>query len=165
MKQILVILLSFYFIDLAAQPAVVKAVHDGDSFKVKYDDGRIKWIRLWGVDAPEVISNKINARQPYGKESGDHVRKLIKGKRVQVDSIRTDLYGRTVAKVKLDTIDLTTYLISTGNAWWFNNSKIRTNELDSLKVLQDSAQVNKLGLWGLPGRKLRPSSWRALNTN
>ena len=51
---------------------IVKAVHDGDSIKVKFEDGEVSWIRLYGCDAPEVVSNHVSASQPYGKESGKY---------------------------------------------------------------------------------------------
>ena len=73
-----------------ATNATVMAVHDGDSYKVKMDNGETKWIRLWGVDCPEVISNHINKNQPYGVQSVNTIRQLIKGKRVIVDSVTTD---------------------------------------------------------------------------
>ncbi len=40
------------------QPAIVKAVHDGDSYKLSFANAQkpdsAVWVRLYGVDAPEV---------------------------------------------------------------------------------------------------------------
>jgi len=146
-----------------ATNATVMAVHDGDSYKVKMDNGETKWIRLWGVDCPEVISNHINKNQPYGVQSANTIRQLIKGKRVIVDSVTTDIYDRDVCKVWYDTINLTDYILLNGLGWWYNNSKVKPKVLDYLKAYQTQAQDSKLGLWGLPGRKTRPDKWRKSN--
>lgn len=162
MKHIIFIFLFIFSTNISfSQRAIVRAVHDGDSYKVKFQDGHIRWIRLWGVDAPEVTNATVRIPQTYGQESGNHMRKLIKGKEVVIDSIRTDVYGRIVAKVQYDTIDLTTYVISEGLGWWFNNDKISTPELDRLKLIQNYAKELKKGLWGMPGKKIRPSTFRA----
>lgn len=162
--KLTILFLLFSFTLSAQRLAEVRAVHDGDSFRVKYEDGKSKWIRLFGTDSPEVISNYITRDQPFGRAAGDSVRALIKGKLVAVDSVRTDLYGRTVAKVTLnDGTDLSSYVVANGWAWWWNNARIASDNLDYLKKLQTDAQNAKLGLWGLPGRKIRPSTWRILN--
>ena len=165
MKQKYFILILLLFLQFAtfAQTATVKAVHDADSYKVQFDDGRIRWVRLYGVDAPEVVSNKISKDQPYGRQAANNIRALIKGRQVRIDSVTSDIYNRLVAKVYLDTIDLTVYTISTGNAWWLNNANIKPEEFNRLKALQEVAKKNKLGLWALPGTKQRPSTFRRNN--
>ena len=57
MKQILITLLFTTSLSaLSAQDTVlVKAVHDGDSYKIQWNSGEIEWVRLWGCDAWEVV--------------------------------------------------------------------------------------------------------------
>jgi len=166
MKQLLFFLafIGFFFTSPGQKPAIVKAVHDGDSYRVEYLDGRKVWVRLWGTDCPEIISNHITADQDFGRAAGNLVREMIKGKTVMVDSVRTDLYGRTVARITLEGgQDLTQVVIFNGWGWWFNNSRISSGELDILKDLQRKAQESKSGLWALPGRKIRPGTFRSQN--
>jgi endonuclease YncB( thermonuclease family) len=149
---------------LSAQlvPATVKAVHDGDSYKVQYRDTTTEWIRLWAADAPEVVSNHISRNQAYGVQAGEFARKLLKGKEVLLDTLYRDQYNRLVCEVYADTgkINVTLLLIATGNAWYYNDGRIPKAELDALKALQKEAKDAKLGLWGLPGREIRPSTFR-----
>lgn len=142
---------------------IVKAVHDGDSIKVKFEDGEIVWIRLYGCDAPEVHSNYVSARQPYGKESGDFLRNLIKGKEVRVETLFRDEFKRMICKVELEGKDLSETLIETGNAWWLTEPKQSPEVQSKLKELHNTAKATKVGLWGELGRKIRPSTWRERN--
>lgn len=164
MKKVFVFLFAILSLQLFSQDTVlVKAVHDGDSYKVKYKDGRIRWIRLWGVDAPEVQSNHIAATQVYGREAGNNIRKLLKGKKVIIDSCSTDVFKRIVAQVRVDSIDVTEYVLSTGNGWWLDNDGIDLIVLQKLKDLQEKARLEKKGLWGMKGTKTRPSTFRKNN--
>jgi endonuclease YncB( thermonuclease family) len=152
--------------------AVVKAVHDGDSIKVQFEDGEVSWIRLYGCDAPEVISNHVTKDQPHGRESGNELRKLIKGQTVEVETLFRDQYGRMICKVNLlkeelgsdlQKIDLTKLLISEGLAWWLEEPKMDSTVKTELKSLHEYAKGKMLGLWSRQGRKLRPSTWRSRN--
>lgn len=151
---------------------IVKAVHDGDSIKVKFEDGEVSWVRLYGCDAPEVISNHVGANQPYGKEAGDELRKLVKGQKVEVQTLFLDQYKRMVCKVyllkeelgqDLQKIDVTKALISNGLAWWLDEPKMTSELRAELKSLHEYAKGQMFGLWGQEGRKLRPSTWRSRN--
>ena len=148
---------------------IVKAVHDGDSFKIQFENGEVEWIRLWGCDAPEVVSNHVTQSQPYGKESGDQLRNLIKGNDVVVETLFRDQYQRMICKLKLIMedpatedliVDLTSHLISNGWAWFLEEPSMTKEEKIQLKGWHDLTKKTKNGLWGYPGRKLRPSTWR-----
>ena len=155
---------------LFSQQVTVKAVHDGDSYKIQWQDGTNEWVRLWGVDAPEIRSNHITANQPFGVQAGNYVRSWLKGQVVTIDTTvgQDDPFGRRVVKIQIDSAlyscldsvpgeylnDLSTYLVRNGYAWWFDKS---------LQDSQDFAKESKLGLWGLPGRKIRPETFRKRN--
>jgi endonuclease YncB( thermonuclease family) len=150
---------------VAAQNATVMAVHDGDSFKVRFDDSAktTVWVRLWGADCPEVRSNHVTANQPYGVEAGDSLRLMLKGWKVTVDTLYRDAFNRPVAKVKFQGKDITEYIISTGKGWYYPSKGMTTKTRAKLKKMQAEAQVNKLGLWGLDGEKISPSDFRKKN--
>lgn len=173
-KQILITIALLFPLSLFSQDTVlVKAVHDGDSYKIQWKTGEIEWVRLWGVDCPEVQSNHITKAQPYGVQAGNFVRSWLKGEYVEVDTFvsQDDPFLRRVVKIKLDSTlysylygtvpgeyvtDLSTYLVLNGYAWWVDKS---------LQESMDVAKQSKMGLWGLPGRKVRPDTWRKRNWN
>lgn len=140
----------------------VTAVHDGDSIKVVLPSETV-WIRLYGCDAPEVISNYVSTNQPFGVESGAILRDTVKGKKVVVETLFRDIYNRMVCKVTLNGKDLTEFLIENGYAWWYSEPKMSTELVKKLKDLHNIAKAEKKGLWGEGGRKVRPTTWRKYN--
>lgn len=170
-KQILITVITILVLfttNLFSQDTVlVKAVHDGDSYKIQWKTGEIEWVRLWGCDAPEVISNHITKAQPYGVQAGNFVRSWLKGQQIVIDTsvAQDDPFLRRVVKIKLDSAlysridsvpgeyvnDLSTYLVLNGFAWWSDKSL-----QDDMEIAKDT----KIGLWALGGRKLRPETWR-----
>jgi len=141
--------------------AFVTAVHDGDSYKVRFTDNTTQWVRIWGCDAPEVISNHVSKHQPYGIQAGQNIRSLIKNDTIYLDTLYRDQYNRLVTKIYLkDSTDLTEYIVSTGNGWWLDDKKMPEKYLLHLKQLQSQARDSQIGFWSLSGVKNRPSYWR-----
>jgi len=164
MKFYCLITTLFLSLNLFSQNAVVFAVHDGDSYKIKMDDSkRVFWVRLEGVDCPELISNTISQNQPYGKVAGDSIRVMIKKKHVQVDSVGVDVYNRTVAKVFLfngsDTINLAEYIVYHGLGW-VSSTGLPIEYSSELRKLQADAIYNRRGLWGDGEKPIAPYIWR-----
>ena len=71
----------------------VTRVIDGDTFVTS---SRKRPVRLANVNAPET-------RQKGGKAATQKLKKMIGGKVVTVDTVARDIYGRSVAKVKVGT--------------------------------------------------------------
>ena len=67
----------------------VTEVIDGDTFKT---DGRRKAIRIAGYNAPEIGKPGANAAK-------QRLKNLILYKRVTIEVVATDVYGRSVANV------------------------------------------------------------------
>lgn len=166
MKHLLTLILVVCATTLFGQKtnATVKAVHDGDSFKVQFDDSLKKtiWVRLWGVDCPEVQSPHVTATQDYGVAAGDSMRILLKGQRVFVDTLYRDAYNRPVAKIKFKGRDITEYVISTGKGWYYSSKAMSTKNRNKLQKLQSEAQTAKLGLWA-KDNPIKPSEFRRKN--
>ena len=153
------------------QPAIVKAVHDGDSYKVSFVEkpDSVVWLRLYGVDAPEVrFPGVIPFDQPYGRAAADSVRQLIKGQTVFVKYRYTDVYKRPVCEIfftaktpepAVDTLDLAQHIVLKGWAWYRDEHK-NTKGNAHLKKIQAYAKEQKVGLWGLTGRAVRPDTFR-----
>jgi micrococcal nuclease len=90
--------------------AHVTSVYDGDTCTVDIDLGLGVWVRgeklrLNRINAPEVTG----AEKPKGVKSRDHLKSLIEGKDVLLQTIkdRREKYGRYLAEIWLEQKDAT----------------------------------------------------------
>lgn len=100
--------------------AIVTRVIDGDTFIVDIDLGFYIWIkdiriRLLRCDTPEIKG----IDKEYGLIVKDFVKNLIEGKEVIIKSekssnIETDSFGRWLAAVEINHINLADYLTKLG---------------------------------------------------
>lgn len=112
-------------------------VSDGDTIHLVSNNQKYK-IRFYGIDTPE-------KSQEFGLEAKEFTYKRIFGKIVNVDVKDTDRYGRKVGVVHYTNgKDLNFELVKNGYAWWYE--KYAKNN-QQLKMAQDYAARNKLGLW------------------
>ena len=73
----------------------VVGVMDGDTIEILDATKTTHRIRLEGIDAPQKA-------QPFGARSKQHLSDQVFGKEVEVQSNKTDKYGRTVGKVMVE---------------------------------------------------------------
>ncbi|MBM0637358.1 thermonuclease family protein [Campylobacter sp. VicNov18] len=123
-------------------------VIDGDTIELSYGD-KITRVRFFGIDAPEL-------KQSFGPQSKEALSKILKGKQVQVIYKNKDVYGRIVAIVKLNDLDVNRFLVSKGYAW----ADIYYNEVYIKE--QEYARKNRLGLWK-ESNPIEPYKWRKQN--
>lgn len=127
-------------------------VFDADTYRL-LDHDKLKIIRLANVDAPEL-------NQFYGPLAKACVSKLILGQIVTLEVIKKDLYGRTVANVKMNNISLDSLLVAKGWAWHYPRySSHRNLSLVQLYAIKDAA-----GMW-ICKHNIPPWVWRPLNKN
>jgi micrococcal nuclease len=110
-------------VQLYTYRATITEVYDGDTFTADINLGMgvhmhgVK-IRLSYVDTPEIRGEE----RPRGLEVRDHVRELILGKEVviQTQQDKTGKYGRLLADVYIDEeTPLSNYLVENFMAeWW-----------------------------------------------
>lgn len=99
---------------LEGRKAYVEKVVDGDTLTVRLDGGRRVTVRVLGIDCPESHANDKCARDgrqgrkgcdeqvPLGLEASRRAAMLLKHRTVTLEGpIKTDLYGRTLAYVRL----------------------------------------------------------------
>ena len=98
-------------------------------------------VRLLDIDAPE-------KNQAHGDEARAALIRLIGGRRVHVDVIDTDKYGRKLARVyrEPDRLDIARTLVHDGHVWVYR----RTVRDATLIRLEDTARSTHAGLWALP---------------
>ncbi|RTQ45835.1 hypothetical protein EJV47_23685 [Hymenobacter gummosus] len=139
-------------------PGRVVRVVDGDTYDLLA--GGVTWrVRLLGVDAPE-------PDQPFGPQAADSVTQLLAAHRTVLLTRRgTDLYGRTLAVVRLPVAGrpahaLDSLLVARGWAWAWDPK----HRVAGRAAQQAAAVAARRGLWkcGAVG-VLTPRQWRQLN--
>ena len=126
------------------EEAVVVEVVDGDTFKVRFDDGRGERVRLIGVDAPEV-------GECHSDRSTAALRDLIGGRRVTLvrDESDRDRYGRLLRYVFVGT-DPPVFVnaaLAEGGDVISRRYDPDTSRQAELEAAQDRAHQQGLGLW------------------
>lgn len=133
--MILVTLATLLFTFAPPFEATVVAVYDGDTVTVLTTE-TIK-IRLDGIDAPEL-------KQPHGQASKQALSALVFGKVITVKPKSKDRYGRTVARLEADGIDVNLQMVATGHAHWYE--QYAKNDMP-LANAQAKAKAEKAGIW------------------
>lgn len=125
----------------------VIAVLDGDTLLVLRSGNPVK-VRLAEVDAPEKA-------QPYGTAAQKSLADMAMGKQIRVASRAVDDYGRLVATVHANGLNVNHEQVRRGMAWEY--SRFHSNR--ELMALQREAQQARRGLWA-GGEAIEPSQWR-----
>lgn len=120
---------------------VVIVVIDGDTVLFKPDHTRPSGraflkIRLADIDAPE-------HDQPYGDVSTRALTAQVLNRRVEVDTVATDVYGRTIARIRMGEDEVGADLVRRGYAW----TATRSRHAATLKAAQRQARRSHRGLW------------------
>ncbi|MBK1963651.1 thermonuclease family protein [Campylobacter novaezeelandiae] len=127
---------------------VIKVI-DGDTIEVLNSSGSKYKIRFFAIDAPEL-------KQKFGIEAKNYLSSIIKDKKVKIIYKDEDLYGRILAIVKFDDLDINKIMVSKGYAWAYSfYSDIYIKD-------QKFAQKNSLGLWK-DQNPIEPYKWRKQN--
>jgi endonuclease YncB( thermonuclease family) len=135
----------------AMMSGVVIVVIDGDTVLFKPDhygtaSRAFLKIRLADIDAPE-------KDQPYGAAAARELSALLLNRRATVETVATDVYGRSVARIQTDTLQINTELVRRGLAW------APSRKRPELKALQQEARLARRGLWQDAG-PVPPWTWR-----
>jgi micrococcal nuclease len=122
--------------------ARVARVRDGDSLVVSFPDGGDRDVRLHGIDAPE-------AGQPWGRESGEHLRRLALGREVDLHLRGIDGYGRHLAVAIVAEGDLGLLQLRGGHAWHYRRYADEQEPAvrERYAAAERAARAERLGLW------------------
>ncbi len=118
--------------------AEVVHVKDGDTIEV-LSNGTAVTVRIWGIDCPE-------STQEYGNGAYLFAADFVRGGILEIETIDTDQYGRTVGMVYAGDLCLNEELIRAGWAWVYKQycNKPVCKEWEKLQELAESAGI---GLW------------------
>lgn len=100
--------------------ARVISVYDGDTFTIARKES-IWWrskvfsysVRLYGIDCPEIRGSGAEEKY-YAVKAKDVVEALVLNKCVKLEIIGYDKFGRLLANVKINDINISTHLINSG---------------------------------------------------
>lgn len=123
----------------------VIAVLDGDTLQILRDGQPVK-IRLAGIDAPE-------SAQENGAAARQSLAELVLHKQVQVHTLAVDDYGRLVAEIKANGLNINQEQVRRGMAWSTSHSN------NGVTVLEQQARAAKRGLW-VQADPVSPRQWR-----
>ncbi|PIR52039.1 hypothetical protein COU77_02475, partial [Candidatus Peregrinibacteria bacterium CG10_big_fil_rev_8_21_14_0_10_49_16] len=123
---------------------VVTAVIDGDTIKVRLEDGIEESVRIIGIDTPEV-----RPMQCFGEEATSRMQMLVKGKVVELErdpADDRDNFGRLLRYISVDGKDIGASMINDGYAHSY--TKYPHPRMEHYNVLERDARSAKRGLWG-----------------
>ena len=141
--------------------ATVTRIMDGDTFAVRYQDGREETVRVLGIDTPETEDHGNWGNEfpgitdpsyltEWGLKASEYTSSLAKGKIITLtadcQAEDYDQYGRLLSYVEIDGTDLGAHLVRQGYA------RVYTAQAFEKKTqylsLQSDARQSKEGLWG-----------------
>lgn len=115
-------------------------VQDGDSLKfVQQGHSEEVRVRLYGIDAPE-------KNQEFAGLSRKKLEKLTRGKKIRLEVVDTDQYGRYVAKVYVGKTYVNLEMVKAGLAWHYDFHADETEDA-ALAKAEAAARKARKGLW------------------
>ncbi len=134
----------------AATTGEVISISDGDTLTLLTPTKQQIKVRLAEIDAPE-------SRQPFGQKAKQALADLTFRKQVVADIHSTDRYGRSIARISVNGVDVNRALVESGAAWVYR----AYNRDKSLLQAEAEARAAKRGLWALPeSERVAPWDWR-----
>jgi len=141
------------------------SVIDGDT--INFDNLKIRMIWL---DAPESNNSRYWYSECFGKESKEHLESLVWNKNnitLEVDSSQweLDMYGRTLAYVMIDGVNINAKMIADGFGFeeTYNNKIYKyQNEHKNAEL---NAKNNSLGLWSSATCWWNRKKWTPIEQN
>jgi micrococcal nuclease len=126
--------------------AVVDHVVDGDTV-VLTSGQRVRYLL---IDTPEVTDGK---NECWGTQATQHNAALVVNQTVTLtyDVECEDIYGRLLAYVTVDDIEVNRELIETGNACLLHIPPNGNGKAAEYQALEDAARQAGVGMWGACG--------------
>lgn len=149
---------------MAAIPAMAATMHgvvivviDGDTVLFKPDhygaaSRAFLKIRLADIDAPE-------SDQPYGDAARQALTTLVLNQQVELTTVATDVYGRTIARIRKGEMGVGEALVRLGLAW----SSTRARNNPRVQEAQRDARNAQRGLWA-DASPTPPWIWRRMQS-
>jgi endonuclease YncB( thermonuclease family) len=131
----------------------VTEIYDGDTITVVNKDNNAQKIRLACIDAPE-------AEQPQGKLSTTTLNNFIPiGTNVEINVIDTDQYGRTIAEVLKNKVNINQSMLKKGQAIIYHEYLSNCPDGNAYIEAEALAKDQELGVWN-DSNFITPKNWR-----
>ena len=147
----------------ASDFAWVLKVFDGDTILVEGLNkayGSPATIRLAGIDSPEKAGRDGQPGQPLADRSKAYLSNLIQRKKVQIDPVGLDPYGRTVAVVYQDGENINLKMLRNGMAEVYRGKFPEGIPKADYWAAESDAKRDKAGIWRLGSRYESPYQWK-----
>jgi micrococcal nuclease len=139
-------ILLFALVAALARPVAAETLHgvvvgisDGDTLTLLTANNTPVRIRLAEIDAPELHG------QPFGTAAKSALSALTFRRRASADVVTTDQYGRCVALVAVDGVNVNAAMVRQGLAWAY----LRYQTDPAYSAMEAKARAGKLGLWSV----------------
>lgn len=138
---------------LLLQGRIVR-VADGDTVTLLDERQTLHKIRLAGIDAPE-------AAMPYGQQATLYLGSLVFGKDVEAVTYKHDRYGRKVATLMLEALDVNLAMLQAGLAWHYKRYRKEQPAVQAQAYAraEELARTENLALWQ-DSDAIPPWDWR-----
>ena len=145
-----VLLISNFCFSEYLENLAIKKVVDGDTVHLYHND-EVHKVRLIEIDAPE-------RNQPFGIDSTDYLKSLLREGIVNIEISGTDRYGRKLGRLYWKGENINRAMVSAGFAWVYDDYVTDLSFYDN----QNKARYLKKGLWK-DKNPIPPWRWRKLN--
>ena len=135
----LLLALLFCPLPASAWTGKVVGISDRDTITVLNEKTPIK-VRLYGIDCPEKA-------QAFGTRAKQFTSDMCFGKVVDVETVDTDRYGKTVGIVKLEDGQIVNEQIVRAGFAWLYHTYCKKPVCLEWKRIEDEARSEKRGLW------------------
>lgn len=123
-------------------PATILRTGDGDTLKVRSQNGTSSKVRVGCIDAPE-------SNQEYGPEASQRLKALLpSGATIELREIDIDRYGRTVAEIYSEGKSVGLQLVREGHAVVYHRYLDGcADTADQYVAAEEEARSQKLNFW------------------
>lgn len=117
-------------------------------------------IRIAGIDTPEV-SHDGKPAQPFGQESMQFLSSLIYHKQVSLKLLSKDQYGRVVAKVLVNNMDVSVEMLRNGMAYLYTGKGAEYGgKKKEMEAALNAAKASNIGIWSQSGVVESPAEYK-----
>jgi micrococcal nuclease len=134
---------------LSEDSGQVIVVYDGDTIKVRFDNGQVSKARLIGIDAPEIADERDEVRfLAYAAKRFAFFHLYKKRIKIEYDWERTDKYGRQLVYVWTEEVGLfNEFILKEGYASAFTKFPFKQEYKERFIAAEKQARNLEKGLW------------------
>lgn len=139
--------------------AKVLRVYDGDTVLVNLADERYR-VRLLGIDAPETSKTKGQPGQPFSTRSRRHLVNRVLNRCVQLSTYGDDRYGRRLAVIHLEGVNINLEMVSQGLAEAYRGRTPDGFNRQPYQKAEAEARRSGHGMWTQGEDYRSPIDWK-----